>query len=97
MGLNLRFLGGASTVTGSKYLVEHQDTCVLIDSGLFQGYKQLRLRNRAPLGVEAGHIDAVLLGVILCLMALGLVVLYSASNAGWPRVSRRARPTAPTP
>ena len=61
MSVNIRFLGAADTVTGSKYLVEHQDTCVLIDCGLFQGYKQLRLRNRAPLGVEAGHIDAVLL------------------------------------
>ena len=61
MSVNIRFLGAADTVTGSKYLVEHQDTCVLIDCGLFQGYKQLRLRNRAPLGVEAGHVDAVLL------------------------------------
>ncbi len=61
MSVNIRFLGAADTVTGSKYLVEHDGHRVLIDCGLFQGYKQLRLRNRAPLGVEAGTIDAVLL------------------------------------
>jgi metallo-beta-lactamase family protein len=61
MSVHIRFLGAADTVTGSKYLVEHEDTRVLVDCGLFQGYKQLRLRNRAPLGVEAGHVDAVLL------------------------------------
>ena len=61
MSVNIRFLGAADTVTGSKYLVEHGDQRVLIDCGLFQGYKQLRLRNRAPLGMEAGRIDAVLL------------------------------------
>ena len=61
MGLNIRFLGGASTVTGSKYLIEHQHQRVLVDCGLFQGYKQLRLRNWAPLPVVPQHIDAVLL------------------------------------
>jgi metallo-beta-lactamase family protein len=61
MSVNIRFLGAADTVTGSKYLIEHGGQRVLIDCGLFQGYKQLRLRNRAPLGIEAGSIDAVLL------------------------------------
>jgi metallo-beta-lactamase family protein len=45
MGVSITFLGGAGTVTGSKYLVKHQDHSVLVDCGLFQGYKQLRQRN----------------------------------------------------
>jgi metallo-beta-lactamase family protein len=61
MTVHIRFLGGASTVTGSKYLVEHGDKSVLVDCGLCQGYKQLRLRNRDPLPVWPNHIGAVLL------------------------------------
>jgi metallo-beta-lactamase family protein len=61
MGVRITFLGGADTVTGSKYLVQHQDQSLLVDCGLFQGYKQLRLRNRNPLPVLPGAIQAVLL------------------------------------
>ena len=61
MSVHIRFLGGAGTVTGSKYLVEHDGHSLLVDCGLFQGYKQMRLRNRAPLPVLPGHIGAVLL------------------------------------
>ena len=61
MSVHLRFLGGAGTVTGSKFLVEHDNHRVLVDCGLFQGYKQLRLRNRDPLPIEPNHLDAVLL------------------------------------
>ena len=61
MSVNISFLGAAGTVTGSKYLVRHEDKCLLIDCGLFQGYKLLRLRNRMPLPVAPGAIDAVLL------------------------------------
>jgi metallo-beta-lactamase family protein len=61
MGLNIRFLGGASTVTGSKYCVEHGGKRLLVDCGLFQGYKQLRLRNWNPLPTPASEIDAVIL------------------------------------
>jgi metallo-beta-lactamase family protein len=61
MSVQIRFLGAADTVTGSKFLVEHGDHRVLIDCGLFQGYKPLRLRNWAALGVAAELIDAVLL------------------------------------
>ena len=61
MGVNIRFLGAADTVTGSKFLIEHEDQRVLIDCGLFQGYKQLRLRNRAALGIEPERVNAVLL------------------------------------
>ena len=61
MNVSIRFLGAAGTVTGSKYLVEHDGQSLLIDCGLFQGYKQLRLRNRDPLPVLPERIGAVLL------------------------------------
>jgi len=61
MSVNITFLGGADTVTGSKYLVQQGDQRVLVDCGLFQGYKQLRLRNWDPPPFQASDIDAVLL------------------------------------
>ena len=61
MSATITFLGGADTVTGSKYLVEHNGQRLLVDCGLFQGYKQLRLRNWQPLPVPARQIDAVIL------------------------------------
>ncbi|GAA4038383.1 MBL fold metallo-hydrolase [Arthrobacter methylotrophus] len=57
----LRFLGATDTVTGSRYLLECRDTRVLVDCGLFQGYKRLRDRNRSLFPVAPGSIDAVLL------------------------------------
>lgn len=57
----LTFLGATATVTGSRYLVEAGNARVLVDCGLFQGYKPLRLRNWAPFPVEPGSIDAVVL------------------------------------
>ena len=57
----LTFLGGVGTVTGSKYLLEIGRKRLLIDCGLFQGYKQLRLRNWAPLAVHPKTISAVVL------------------------------------
>jgi len=61
MSVNIHFLGGAGTVTGSKYLVEHQGQRLLVDCGLFQGYKELRLRNWSHFPVAATDIDAVVL------------------------------------
>lgn len=61
MSVSITFLGGASTVTGSKYLVRHGAETLLVDCGLFQGYKQLRLRNWTPLPVPPDQIDAVIL------------------------------------
>jgi metallo-beta-lactamase family protein len=61
MSVNLTFLGGADTVTGSKYLVQHDGHSLLVDCGLFQGYKQLRLRNWRPLPVVPDQIHAVIL------------------------------------
>ena len=57
----LRFLGGADTVTGSRFLVETSTTRVLVDCGMFQGLKVLRERNRAPFPVPPESIDAVVL------------------------------------
>jgi len=59
--MKLQFLGATGTVTGSKYLVRQGDSTLLVDCGLFQGYKQLRLRNWAPLPIAAASIDAVVL------------------------------------
>ena len=61
MSLRLSFLGGAGTVTGSKYLIENAEHRFLIDCGLFQGFKELRLRNWARFAVDPQRIDAVLL------------------------------------
>ncbi|MFZ3128416.1 MAG: MBL fold metallo-hydrolase, partial [Rhodoferax sp.] len=48
-------------VTGSKYLVRHADRSLLVDCGLFQGYKQLRLRNWNQLPIAPDQVDAVVL------------------------------------
>ena len=61
MSVSITFLGGTGTVTGSKYLVQHEGQSLLLDCGLFQGYKQLRLRNWQPLPVALDQIGAVLL------------------------------------
>ncbi|HEX9030335.1 MAG TPA: MBL fold metallo-hydrolase [Streptosporangiaceae bacterium] len=57
----LTFLGGAGTVTGSKFLVEDEGTRLLIDCGLFQGARELRRRNWEPFPVSPRSIDAVIL------------------------------------
>jgi len=61
MSLKLTFLGAIGTVTGSRYLVEMGVRRLLIDCGLFQGYKQLRLRNWTPLPVDPAQLDGVIL------------------------------------
>lgn len=59
--MQVQFLGATGTVTGSKYLVRSGPDNLLVDCGLFQGYKQLRLRNRAPLPVAPSAVSAVVL------------------------------------
>jgi metallo-beta-lactamase family protein len=59
--VSLTFLGAARTVTGSKYLVESGGTRVMVDAGLFQGLKELRLRNWQDLPVPASSIEAIVL------------------------------------
>jgi metallo-beta-lactamase family protein len=61
VGLRLTFLGASGTVTGSQYLLESGERRILVDCGLFQGYKQLRLRNRARLAYDPRALDAVVL------------------------------------
>jgi metallo-beta-lactamase family protein len=58
---SLTFLGAAGTVTGSKHLLELGDRRVLVDGGLFQGLKELRLRNWAAFPIDPKRIDAVVL------------------------------------
>jgi metallo-beta-lactamase family protein len=60
-GYGLQFLGAARTVTGSKTLVTAGATQVLVDCGLFQGLKELRLRNWTELPVDPATIDHVVL------------------------------------
>jgi len=59
--MKLTFLGATGTVTGSKYLLELGSKRILIDCGLFQGLKQLRLKNRDKLSIDPGSVDAVIL------------------------------------
>lgn len=59
--IKIHFLGAAGTVTGSKYLIQAPGKNILVDCGLFQGLKQLRLLNWNHLPVNAAKIDHVLL------------------------------------
>jgi metallo-beta-lactamase family protein len=59
--MKLSFFGAAMTVTGSKYLLEHEGKKYLIDCGLFQGLKELRLRNWQNFPVEPATIESVIL------------------------------------
>ena len=59
--MQLTFLGATGTVTGSKYLVSVGSRSVLVDCGLFQGLKQLRLRNWERLPVDPRSVEAVVL------------------------------------
>jgi metallo-beta-lactamase family protein len=59
--MEIKFLGATGTVTGSKYLITSGAKKLLVDCGLFQGFKQLRLRNWEPLPIEPSEIDAVVL------------------------------------
>ncbi len=59
--MRIEFVGATGTVTGSKYLLDHAGQQLLVDCGLFQGLKQLRLRNWDDLPIAPDKIDAVLL------------------------------------
>jgi metallo-beta-lactamase family protein len=59
--MELAFWGAAGTVTGSRYLLSVDGRRILVDCGLFQGLKSLRLRNRAPFPVAPADIEAVAL------------------------------------
>jgi len=57
----LQFLGAAGTVTGSRYLVDAGSERLLVDCGLFEGEKELRLRNWSPFPVPPASIHWLLL------------------------------------
>src|SRR5690606_23087152 len=59
--MQLAFHGAAGTVTGSRTLVTHGGRNVLVDCGLFQGYKNLRLMNWDPFPFDPGALEAVVL------------------------------------
>ena len=89
MTLSLTFLGGAGTVTGSKYLLERDGKRVLVDCGLFQGFKLLRERNWVPLTIEPGSIDQILL-THAHLDHSGYLPLLTRNGFSGPVVSTRA-------
>lgn len=59
--MEITFLGAAETVTGSKYLLAFENKKILVDCGLYQGRKELRLRNWNALPIDPKSIDTVLL------------------------------------
>lgn len=59
--IQIHFLGASETVTGSKYLIDTGKNKILVDCGLFQGLKELRLLNWSQLPIRASEIDFVLL------------------------------------
>lgn len=58
--MHLHFLGGAATVTGSRFHLTTERASVLIDCGMFQGTPNESIRNRIPLGFDPGKLDAIL-------------------------------------
>ena len=56
----ITFFGGVGTVTGSKYLIEHNDKRILVDCGLFQGLKELRERNWLQPPFDPLSLDAII-------------------------------------
>jgi metallo-beta-lactamase family protein len=58
---SLQFLGAAGTVTGSRFVIEHEGRRIMVDVGLFQGPKELRQRNWARSPLAAKDVDAVVL------------------------------------
>lgn len=59
--INLEFHGAAQTVTGSRYLVRAGHETLLVDCGMFQGLKELRLRNWEPPDFDLAGLDAIVL------------------------------------
>lgn len=59
--MNIQFIGATGTVTGSKYLLRSDSQKILVDCGLFQGLKQLRLRNWEHLPFKPSEIKSLLL------------------------------------
>ncbi len=80
--LSIQFLGAAGTVTGSKHLLKTPTGNFLVDCGLFQGLKALRLRNWEPLPIEITKLRAVLLTHAHLDHCGALPLLYRAGYRG---------------
>ena len=59
--MEIHFLGGATTVTGSQFLLVTERARVLVDCGMFQGSPNEAVRNRVPLAYDPSGIDAIML------------------------------------
>src|SRR6201988_1799736 len=59
--VEIQFLGGATTVTGSRFLLTTSRATVLIDCGMFQGSPNESIRNRIPLGFDPTKVHAILI------------------------------------
>src|SRR6187431_1344955 len=59
--MEIHFLGGATTVTGSQFLLVTDQARILVDCGMFQGGPNESVRNRVPLGFDPKTLDAILL------------------------------------
>src|SRR5512143_881240 len=59
--MQLTFLGAATTVTGSQFLLETRQARILVDCGMFQGGPNEAVRNRIPLAYDPASLDAILL------------------------------------
>lgn len=87
--LHIQFLGATGTVTGSKYLVSAGNQRILIDCGLFEGLKQLRLRNWEPPPVAPAEVDAIVL-THAHLDHSGYLPLFAKRGFGGPVYCTRA-------
>lgn len=61
MDIKIKFLGAAKSVTGSKYLLQVDNKKILVDCGMFQGQKELRLRNWDKLPIDPQQIDVAVI------------------------------------
>jgi metallo-beta-lactamase family protein len=59
--ISIQFLGAAETVTGSKHLLKTPEVTILVDCGMYQGLKALRLKNREKLPIDEKSIDLLLI------------------------------------
>jgi len=88
--MELAFLGGATTVTGSQFLLDTGEARVLVDCGMFQGSPNETVRNSLPFAFDPREIDALLLthahldhcGLIPHLVASGGLGFTTPSQRG---------------
>ena len=57
----IHFLGASGTVTGSKFIIETPEIKIMVDCGVFQGLKELRLQNWENIPFDVSTLDYVLL------------------------------------